>query len=59
MRPAQRSSRASHDRQRKEMAAQDWGCAVGSLNNPLRSVDAKVVMCLSSVGMAGHATMEG
>ncbi len=32
--PVQRSSRASHDRQRREMEAQDWGCAVGSPRKP-------------------------
>ena len=34
VRPAQRSSRAYHGRQRKEMEVQDWGFAVGSLRRP-------------------------
>ena len=46
MRPAQRSSHASHDRQRKKMEAQDWGGAVGSLRKPLWWTVAKVEICL-------------
>lgn len=46
MRPAQRSSRASHGRQRKEMEAQDWGFAVGSLRKPLWWMVSKVAICL-------------
>jgi hypothetical protein len=45
--PAQRSSHVSHDRQRMEMEAQDWGYAVGSLRKPLWRTDAKVEICLS------------
>ena len=47
MRPAQRSSRASHGRQRREMAARDWECAVGSLGKPCWWIAPKVAMCLS------------
>ena len=49
MRPAQRSSRASHGRQRKKMEAQDWDFAVGSLKKPSSRLAVKVVIRLGSV----------
>ena len=49
VRPAQRSSHASHGRQRKEKEVREDGVAVGSLGRPLRWRTAKVVICLISI----------
>jgi hypothetical protein len=46
MRPAQRSSHASHGRQRKEKEVREDGFAVGSLRRPLWRGPAKVEICL-------------
>ena len=46
VRPAQRSSRASHSRQRREMEVRDRVCAVGSLERPSRRTGGYVAMRL-------------
>ena len=49
VRPAQRSSRAYHGRQRKEVEVQDRGFAVGSLRRPWWKAVVRVAMRLMMV----------
>lgn len=58
VRPVQRSSRASHGRQRKETEAQDLGVAVGSLRMPWGWSIVKVVCHGDRLDMTGHAAMK-